>query len=212
MAKTTGTIIDVFPSTIMLATALITKEETEIALTMLDKGDSENVSENATKEDIKISYIDNIRLLINNELTDYSSSKPFTMLVGEYDLSIESDRYKLGGVNKSFLLSKGRNPDMILIVDDIYWLQKNANFWKKSKWTSLIGTASFLGLGVMCNIFGDTAYNNYESSTNTTDVSKYRNEVESFDDLRDLSYKISVAPAVWLIISWIKEAKYNKRL
>lgn len=212
MAKTTGTIIDVLSSTIMLATALITNEETEISLKMLDKGDSENVLENDTKEDFKISYVDNIRFLINNELTDYRSSKPFNIYVGQYDLSIDSDRYKLVDKNPSFLLSKGKNPDLILIVDDIYWLQKNADFWRKGKWISLTSTVLFSGLGVICNILGDAAYNNYKSSTNTADVRKYRDEVESFDGLRDLSYKISIAPAVWLIISWINEAKYNKRL
>jgi hypothetical protein len=212
MANTTATIIDVIPTTIMLTNALITKKETEIALKMLDKDDSETVLSDESKKEIKILYVDNIRLVINNQLTDHYSSQPFKMEAGKYELSIDSNRYKLTGNNQIFLLKKGKNPDISFIIDDIYWLQNNADFCRKSKWMSLAGTALFSGLGVMCNIFGDAAYSNYESSTNTADVRKYRDQIELFDSFRDLSYKISVVPAVWLIISWINEAKYNKRL
>ncbi len=87
----------------------------------------------------------------------------------------------------------------------------SANKWRTNKWISLAGTVLCVGGGVYSNMQGDAAFDDYDAATTTADAVSYRDDLEKWYHYRDISYGISIAPAVWFVYSWIKEAGYNKQ-
>jgi hypothetical protein len=58
---------------------------------------------------------------------------------------------------------------------------------------------------------GDAAFDDYEAATTTADAVSYRDDLEGWYDKRDLSYTVSIIPALWSVYSLVKESYYNRQ-
>ena len=86
-----------------------------------------------------------------------------------------------------------------------------AHKWRTNKWISIASAVLISCAGVYSNMQGDASFEDYEASTTTASAVSNRENMEDWYMRRDISYGVSIAPAVWFVYSWIKEAGYNKQ-
>ena len=132
------------------------------------------------------------------------------LLVGDYNVTLKHPKFL---DNTQTITLKENDQKKLVFEMNTYEgsMLAKKNKWRTSKWISLASTVIFSGAGVYCNMQGDASFDEYESSTTTSAAVSNRKDMESWYDKRDISYGVSIAPAVWFIYSWIKEAGYNKQ-
>lgn len=132
------------------------------------------------------------------------------LLVGDYNVTLKHPKFL---DNTQSVTLKENDQKKLVFEMQTYEgsMLSKAHGWRTSKWISLAGAVLCVGGGVYCNMQGDAAFDDYDAATTTSDAVAYRDDLESWYNYRDISYGVSIAPAVWFIYSWIKEAGYNKQ-
>jgi hypothetical protein len=132
------------------------------------------------------------------------------LLVGEYEVTLKHPRF-LEATQQVNL----KEHDQKKLVFDMQTYKgsmlSKAHSWRTSKWISLASTVLCAGAGVYCNMQGDAAFDDYEAATTTADAVSYRDDLEGWYDKRDLSYTVSIIPALWSVYSLVKESYYNRQ-
>ncbi len=80
--------------------------------------------------------------------------------------------------------------------------------WRTWKWLYFTTTIVCLGTGGGCHYLGEQNYDKYTHATSSSIAAVYKDNYEKWYKYRDYSFKISIAPAVLFLYSWIKEGYY----
>ena len=132
------------------------------------------------------------------------------LLVGDYNVTLKHPKFL---DNTQTITLKENDQKKLIFEMKTYQgsMLSKAHGWRKSKWISLASAVLCVGGGFYSNMQGDAAFDDYDAATTTSDASAYRDDLKSWYDKRNISYGVSIAPAVWFVVSWVKEAGYNKQ-
>jgi len=132
------------------------------------------------------------------------------LLVGDYNVTLKHPKFL---DNTQPVTLKENDQKKLIFEMQTYEgsMLSKAHGWRTSKWISLASIVLCSGAGVYCNMLGDAAFDDYDAATTSADATAFRNDLETWYSRRDISYGVSIAPAVWFVYSWIKEAGYKKQ-
>lgn len=157
-------------------------------------------------------HIDNLSLLFNKERTPYKTSMPITMLIGTYEIGIDSDDYIVRHKPQTVELTQGLNSDYFLQVESVQTIRDRANFWGMNKWIAFAGAALAVGGAVYYDIEGQKHLDDYDAASGPIfRLEAWENAEKSFDN-RDVCVYVSITPLAYALFSWYRQASYNGRL
>ena len=128
-------------------------------------------------------------------------------IIGQHTVSVSYPKYITQA--RKVKLQKGDNKELIFSLVPY----KNSATYKMKKWRTwkwIYFTTAILaaGAGGGCHYLGMQNYDKYQNATSSSAAETYKDNYEKWYKYRDYSFKISIAPAVLFLYSWIKEGYY----
>ena len=150
-------------------------------------------------------------IFLNDKKQKETTPAVIPLLIGNYDITLKHPKFLDN--TKKLTLSEGEQKKIIFNMQTYSGsMLSKKNFWKKHKWLGFSSSVLLTGAGILFNSMGDKYYDEYKQSTSSNDAVSARENTDKYYQYRDLSYTISIVPAVWSLYSWIKEAGYKKHI
>jgi len=150
-------------------------------------------------------------IFLNKKKQKETTPAVIPLLIGNYDITLKHPKFL--DYTKKLTLSEGEQKKIIFNMQTYSGsMLAKKNFWKKNKWLGFSSSVLLTGAGILFNSLGDKYYDEYKQSTSSNDAINARENTDKYYQYRDLSYTISIVPAVWSLYSWIKEAVYKKQV
>ncbi|MFH1009007.1 MAG: PEGA domain-containing protein [Candidatus Latescibacterota bacterium] len=146
----------------------------------------------------------------DQEQVDKPSPNVLPLLIGDYTITLKHPRY----LDSSQRVSLAEREQKKLVFDMQTYtgsmLQK-ANRCRTRKWIGWVSGMALLGAGFYCDRTANGYYDDYQAAREIASAAEARENTERFEQYRDYSYYVSVAPLVYGIVSWARERHYEKK-
>ncbi|MCF7913143.1 MAG: PEGA domain-containing protein [Candidatus Cloacimonetes bacterium] len=148
---------------------------------------------------------------VNGEKEKKTTPAVLPLLIGQYSIKLSHPDFLEQTKNVS--LREGDQEKLVFELETYQGsMLASRNKWRRNGWLGFGSTVLAVGAGLFFNMQGDGYADDYAVAKNTEEVDAAWDDMESSYNLRDTSYYISVAPAVYTIYSWIKTGSYNHKL
>lgn len=97
-------------------------------------------------------------------------------------------------------------------IPEIDVIRSKRNFWRTNKWIGLTGTVLTIGTAVYFDMQGQSYTDDYNNATTPADREAAWEDVENSLDARNITFYVSAAPAIYTVVSWMRERSFNRRL
>jgi PEGA domain len=148
---------------------------------------------------------------INGEKEKKTTPAVLPLLIGDYNIKVHHPNYL--EQTRFISLQEGNQEKLVFNLETYQGsMLSRYNSWKRNGWLGMGSTALVVGAGFLFNMIGDGYADDYKSGTNTGDVTDAWNNMESSYNMRDYSFYVSAAPAIFMVYSWIQAGKYGKQI
>jgi len=147
-------------------------------------------------------------IFLDDRLQQEISPAVLPVLVGEYDVTLKHPKFL--DTSQKVSLSEGEHKELIFEMHPYLGSQLyKYNVWKRRKWMSFAAAVTCFGAGYYCNWKGDNYYKDYQQAqSNSLAVAAWSN-METFNQYRNITYSMSIAPLAFGVYSWIKQLSYR---
>ncbi len=149
------------------------------------------------------------RIFVNNEVVpDKTTPAVLPLLIGDYDITLKHRNFL--DMTKQVSLKEGEREKLTFNMQTYSgsMLQKE-NKWKRNKRLSFMASVLIAGAGVYCNMQGDNYYEDFQAATTTDAADAAWDDCNNMYQYRDISYSVSIAPVVFGLYSWIRQAHFR---
>ena len=132
------------------------------------------------------------------------------LLIGDYKITLKHPRY-LDSSQRVSLAEREQKKLVFNMQTYTGSMLQKANRWRTQKWIGFVSGFALLGAGFYCNVTANGYYDDYQAARDIDGAVEARDNTERFDQYRNYSYYVSVAPLVYGMYSWIRQSSYQKR-
>lgn len=133
------------------------------------------------------------------------------LLIGNYDIIIKKEGF--ADFKKEVNIEKGDNQKIIAQMQTYQGsMQQKFNKYKKRKYYWLGASGAFLASGYFFNSKADNHYDSYLASTSTSEATSLHNKVENNNRNSTISYGLSAAALIPVIINHLKQRDTASKL
>ncbi len=150
-------------------------------------------------------------ITINKEKQSKTTPAVIPMLIGDYEVTVSHPKY-LNSTQK-ISLSEGEQKKLLFNLQTYQGsVYASINKWKINKYAALATLIITTGSGYYFANQANDYNDKYRISTLPSEINaNYQNWKDNKNNSQ-MMYGISVVPACWLVYSWVKQSKYEKKL
>lgn len=146
------------------------------------------------------------KIYINNELSHFNTPANIPLIIGEYSIRIEKERFL--PYNKNFIINEDETLQLNapLVSDPSIQALKH----KKSRNIWLASTVLSAGIGTYSVIRSNNLYEDYQNAG--SEASDIRKQIETLDTITPVAYSVAAICLTGVIIKSVKYRKAEKNI
>nr|MBI9032236.1 PEGA domain-containing protein [bacterium] len=149
--------------------------------------------------------VNDANIYLDNNLEENKSPALLSLLYGDYDIKVTHPHFL--DYQGKLTVTENKHQEITIPLETYAGSKKyHYDKHKKRAWISTGVTTLILGGAISSNIIANSYYDQYEKTTSPADALDYKDQTQTWRDIRDYTYYTASGVAIYSLYSWIRTA------